>query len=337
MTQNNNDPFSGGYVPFGFTPGTLAEKRDIRRRALIIGVPALLFFPVMLWWRRFLVFMLYTFGMSYSSAGQLLNNPAVRQAVQIAMSLLCFTVPYIVSLRICGITVDETVSAGKPKKGFGLPFFLFGIGVCSFANVAISCSGRILENFGLNYEVTYSDLPTGFWGFMLCFLSSAAVPALAEEFAFRGVMIGVLRKYGEGFALIVSSVIFGVMHGNFEQMPFAAAVGMILGMVYIKTGSLWVSVAVHAANNLVSLSLDFLRPLVSEDILNVYYNIYIAAAILSAVAGVLLLAAKNDAYTLKEPSCECTNRQKYSWFFTSPAVIAFLVVFVANAFRYFVV
>ena len=45
--------------------------------------------------------------------------------------------------------------------------------------------------------------------FAALIMAFSAVPAFAEEFAFRGIVMGVLKKYGRAFALICSSIMFG--------------------------------------------------------------------------------------------------------------------------------
>ena len=81
----------------------------------------------------------------------------------------------------------------------------------------------------------------------------AVLPALLEELVFRGYVLRTLRVYGDWFAVMVSSLLFGLMHGNISQIPFAIIVGLALGWLYVMTDNIWVPVAVHFANNAFSL------------------------------------------------------------------------------------
>ena len=58
-----------------------------------------------------------------------------------------------------------------------------------------------------------------------------------------------LRRYGDRFAVIMSSFVFALMHGNMVQIPFAFIAGIALGYAVIKTGSLWTGIIVHFINN----------------------------------------------------------------------------------------
>ena len=165
------------------------------------------------------------------------------------------------------------------------------------------------------------------------------MPALVEEFACRGVVLGMLRKYGETFALVASSIVFGVMHGNFDQMPFAIMVGLILGYSYIKTGSIWVSVAVHCANNAISVIFSYLGDILGTNMQNLLYYVYLMASMLAAIAGVCILAKKHDEniYSLQKSETAATEKQKYSWFFTSWIIIVFLALNFVDSLKYFFV
>lgn len=59
--------------------------------------------------------------------------------------------------------------------------------------------------------------------------------AIFEEIIFRGIILENLKKYGELFAIIVSAVIFGLMHGIRFGHSFIA--GLILGFIYVITGT----------------------------------------------------------------------------------------------------
>ena len=80
-------------------------------------------------------------------------------------------------------------------------------------------------------------------------LSVAVVAPLVEEFAMRGVVMQPLKKYGRWFAIIASSLVFGVLHGNFIQAPFALIAGIGIGYAVCVTDSIWTGVLIHFCNN----------------------------------------------------------------------------------------
>ena len=65
----------------------------------------------------------------------------------------------------------------------------------------------------------------------------------------RGVVLQSLRRYGERYALVVSSLIFALMHGNMTQAPFAFMLGLVIGRIVLETESMWTGILIHVINN----------------------------------------------------------------------------------------
>lgn len=82
-------------------------------------------------------------------------------------------------------------------------------------------------------------------------LAIAILGPLAEEVTFRGAIQNHLHKSGDGplKAILITSILFGLMHMNPAQIPFAMIVGAILGVFYYKTNSLVLPCVIHMINN----------------------------------------------------------------------------------------
>lgn len=323
--------------PYSFIPEEYRKKRDIRRLALTCAIPLTCLSVIgYVWVYAYLFFTVGIMKMSYIDAVELSQNPAMQQILQIILSSVMFLLPFTIAAKCAGVRIDQMIQFGKAKRGTGIPFLLFGIGFCSFANIAMNYASAIFEGFGIDYNVDFGENPQGVFGFLLTFIATAIVPALVEEFACRGIVLGLLKKYGEGFAIITSSILFGIMHGNFDQIPFAVMVGLILGYIYVKTGSIWVCVAVHCINNSVSVILDYSGNVMTVNMQNLLYLVYLIISLIAAILGVLLLAKNSDEnYSLKKQQDVITEKQKYTWFFTSWAIILFVVFNFIDALKYF--
>ena len=323
--------------PYAFIPEEYRKKREIRRLALVIGIPAICLSAIgYIWSFAYLFFTIKVAGMNYADAVELSQNPAVQQILQIILSCLMFLLPFTVAAKLSGARIDQTIQFEKAKKGTFLPFVLFGIGFCSFANIAMNYATSIFSSFGVNYEVPDMENPKGIFGFLLTFIATAIVPALVEEYACRGIILGLLKKHGEGFAIVTSSIVFGIMHGNFEQIPFAVMVGLILGYIYVKTNSIWPCVAVHCINNAISVIFSYLENTMTVKMQNLLYLVYLIITMLAAIFGVLMLAKNRDEdYGLQKQEDIITLNQKYTWFFTSWTIILFIVFNFAEAVAYF--
>jgi uncharacterized protein len=86
----------------------------------------------------------------------------------------------------------------------------------------------------------------------VAFLVCALAP-VAEEFFFRGFFFGALRHWkGPGVAAIATGIVFGVIHLGSSPPAFLVplmAFGVVLCLIYWKTGSLYPCIVLHALNN----------------------------------------------------------------------------------------
>lgn len=160
-----------------------------------------------------------------------------------------------------------------------------------WAFVMMCAVGVVLEPLLALLPELQINVGRGFW----TILSLVLFAPVFEELICRGVVLGSLRsRYGVTIAWLVSSLFFGILHGQPVQVVNAFVVGLVLGYVYIATDSLWAAMILHALNNAVAyLALAtghgnaLLIDLVGGRTL--YVLIYIAALALSAVSGYMML------------------------------------------------
>lgn len=323
------------YIPYGFTPKTYEERRSIKKTANIIG-GSLLIMSVAAAILSFAVTIILSFlGLSSESVYNILKDAAVNKFFQITASTLIFTLPFIIIFKCAGYRINDLISFSKPKKEITLPLFLMGISFCAFSNLAVSFAGSIFEQLGFNYEVDMGDNPKGFFGFLLTVIATAIIPPLVEEFACRGLILGSLRKYGDGFAIIVSSIIFGIMHGNFQQMPFAFLVGLVLAFITIKSGSLWIAIAVHAFNNLVSVVFSFLPKSIPAMAQNAFYILLLSVLMILGLVSLFLLRKETEIFAIEKSETEAKESQKGKWFFSSATIVIFIIISFLESLAYF--
>lgn len=133
--------------------------------------------------------------------------------------------------------------------------------------------------------------------FFLSVISVGVVPAICEEYLFRGGVLTELLPFGKTTAILASSFLFGIMHQNPFQFLYTIVMGVAIGYVYVKSKSIWACVLLHFLNNFVTVLEDYL-PLLT----NLWWITY-ALDVLIFIAGAILiivLLKKKD----KEPSVE---------------------------------
>ncbi len=134
---------------------------------------------------------------------------------------------------------------------------LSAVGICMAANIAVNYIMFFFELIGIPEPTMPDYLEKNIPSLLLNIFVFAVLPALLEELVFRGYVLRAFRVYGDWFAVSVSSLLFGLMHGNIMQIPFALIVGFALGWLYVATNNIWVPISVHFINNGFSLLLQY--------------------------------------------------------------------------------
>ncbi len=85
----------------------------------------------------------------------------------------------------------------------------------------------------------------------------ALMPAITEEIAFRGfILSGLGKSYRTGTAIVISAFLFGFLHvllSLFQQLFGATLLGLVLGLIAVRSRSLWPGVLFHFINNAIGV------------------------------------------------------------------------------------
>lgn len=72
---------------------------------------------------------------------------------------------------------------------------------------------------------------------------------IMEEFIFRKLIVDRTVRYGQGIAILLSGLMFGLFHGNLNQFCYTVVIGFFLGFLYLKTGNIKITISLHMIFN----------------------------------------------------------------------------------------
>lgn len=134
----------------------------------------------------------------------------------------------------------------------------------------------VSDELGLKMPDTYVELFKGIMHSDLGFLAIGIIAPLAEEMVFRGAILRTLHAaFGHRLrwvAIVVSALLFAVVHGNMAQGFGAFLSGLILGWMYVRTGSIVPCVMYHWVNNSASVIMFRLMPQTADMTLREFYH-----------------------------------------------------------------
>ncbi len=127
------------------------------------------------------------------------------------------------------------------------------VGLILLSSPFISWISYWLSLTGLKVDGSIGFSLDGFFNVLLSVLMLALLPAITEELVFRGIVLNGLRSLGRWPSVLISAAAFSLMHANIPQFPYTFLLGILLGLVMYETKSLWLTMSMHFANNLVVL------------------------------------------------------------------------------------
>ena len=147
--------------------------------------------------------------------------------------------------------------------------------------------------YKLGYSSSASLTVPNFFVYLIYVFLLCIVPAFCEDLLFRGCILSGLRKLGDHKAVIISAVIFMLMHGGPDQTVHQLIIGVVLGYAFIASGTIWVPVIVHFFNNFIALTAAYITRNVEvvETVVPTWGQIFLqfASAIVTAIIGVYLV------------------------------------------------
>ena len=180
---------------------------------------------------------------------------------------------------------------------------------------------------------------------ILQILLVAVIGPIIEEFIFRKQLIGRMHAYGEKLAVVTSAALFALFHGNFGQAFYAFLLGLVFGYVYLRSGKLWYSCALHMLINLFGgvvspmllesaqsaaslpldqLDIDAIAGMATPGL--VILGLYEIVLIGSAIAGLVLLCLNARRLRFEHAALELPQGTRFRTAWVNFGMILFVVI-----------
>lgn len=235
-------------------------------------------------------------------------DPVLYYLLVSTVYCISFLLPGLLYLGLTKMPLGRVFPTQKLRPDLFAALFFFGAALALLANVPVNWLGDLLQQFfpagapeppASATTIIFTE-PLSWVAQTLSVLRTALLPAFFEEFLFRGILMGQLRRWGDGFAIFFSALLFGLFHGSWTQIPFAFLVGLALGYLVVRTNNIWVSVAVHCFNNTFSAVQGVIRPLVSVGDYNfMYHLVFFGTIFLGGLAALYLFWRWRGFYRLQ--------------------------------------
>ncbi len=162
---------------------------------------------------------------------------------------------YLVAMPL-SLLIFNLAKPMPPKAGarIGFPAWLGLLAICfalmyvgNFIGIIVNAIIGIVKGSPPENTLDQMTANTPFWANLLVL---GILAPILEELFYRKLVIDRLRRFGDLPAVLISGLLFGLIHGNFSQFFYATLIGVFFGLIYLRTGKLRYSISLHMSVNL---------------------------------------------------------------------------------------
>lgn len=250
------------------------------------------------------------------------------------LSQLVILVPSFIGILLTKENIIKLAGFHKIKFSSVLMIILFTFLIMPLTVVINAVSMLFVDNTVLAMSGQILELP-----FFVMLLIMGIFAPFSEELIFRGIIYQGYKKSGTILqALLLSALLFALMHMNFNQAAYALVIGAILVLMVEATGSIWSAILIHVVFNSEQVCLMYLTKVsdtglngasmqITKEMLLLAISVYLViAAVTTTLAGcVLAWIAKNEKREENLRAVWNTRKLKKDKIVTVPLLIAIVV------------
>ena len=185
---------------------------------------------------------------------------------------------------------------------------------------------------------------------VLLFVNAVLVGPVMEELLFRKVLVDRTLQYGQGMAIGLSGLMFGLFHGNLNQFAYTVVLGTFFAFVYVKTGDIRITIGLHMMINFMGsviavwmtdlLRIDDLADVDTADVgavMNIIaenptgwliagmYALFISCLVLTGIILLIVFGVKGK-FRLQPVGGQIPKGQRFSTMFFNPGMIVYIIL-----------
>lgn len=307
------------------------EQRQLRRDANFSGFGLLVLFVLSQFAFSLIIMLVRLFvPLDFTDTYLGLGNTAFLMLYMVAYSVM-MGLPLVLVNAIARRDVHPFRAHAPVRPAVFILTVCSAMALCVLANFV----ANIWMNFFAQFGFTPPEMPEyqeNTWlSLGMNLLIFAVLPAILEEMVFRGYVLQSLRSYGDPIAVVISALLFGLMHGNLLQLPFAFLLGLVFGYVVVQTGNIWIAVVVHFLNNAMSVLLQqasFYFP-TPEQQNQLAWAVFLTISVVGLLAAIALFAVRSRVTQrlVSRPSLLSTGK-RVGTLFSAPALLVSVILYI---------
>ena len=175
------------------------------------------------------------------------GDPAASVIVVFSSGIIFSLVMHFTKLRYASLFHLSTNKVSSTLAVLSIPIFIVILGSFWWLTEILNLVFLLFPEDKTSIQALLKLMDGG----IVSIVAICIIAPLIEEMLFRGIILrGFLSHYSAKKAIIVSSLLFALIHLNIYQIPGAFILGCFIGWIYYKSRSLWPCILAHAINNI---------------------------------------------------------------------------------------
>lgn len=272
--------------------------------------------------------------------------------INLLLSAICM---YLTGMPVMAILVKKMPKVDIPKRKMSVGKFLIAFLMCYALIFCTNLIGTVLTTIigvvkGSAVNNTVLNVVTDA-NIVAIILYMVICAPIMEELIFRKLIVDRTVRYGEGVAIVISGVMFGLFHGNLSQFLYATILGMFLAFLYVKTGNIKITIGIHMIINFMGgvVSTLLLKAINYEELLELAYTgntreviqcymdnlpgwiaylLYMFLLFAVVIAGFVLLIVFHKRFKVQAGEIAIPKGKRFNTIFINVGMIAFCLFWI---------
>ena len=225
--------------------------------------------------------------------------------------------PCLVTALIEKADFKREFNFNKIKLNNALYSVLLGVALQPLAMLANIPLQRLVFNLKGGILPTVVQSPENLWQIFGMLVMVCLIPAVFEEFLLRGMVLNSVKKYGMIKSIVVTAVIFALLHNDISSFVGLIVLGLACGFGVLMTGSVLAGMITHFAFNATGVLLDFFMTAYPQINSMGFLSLFASMGIVASIVAVF------GIYNKKEVQFMSNNLMERDWasFFNIPLML----------------
>ncbi len=260
---------------------------------------------------------------SYTSLSDYTLNSSITTSVTVIAYLVVNVLFTFIGLKWAKIDSSSLMQTRNFSFGKAFQYCLSAIFIQYAAALFTLACSDVLEKYGFSTEIDNTGLAEEGIGFVILMIYQCIIAPITEELFYRGMLLKVFSRANQRFAIVATSVFFGLAHGNIPQFMLAFLLGMFLAHIDMKHNSMLPSIIVHIFVNSLAAVVNYVSTEYPDGLLLMAVNLIYLLIVIVGLALFIEFSIKN-----KIPSTTPQqSRRGFAIAKTSvPTIIAFVLL-----------